>query len=81
MNSRKTFRFYKSFIQAYSNMNNKMNESFLKHEFTFNNETRIFQSVDVVQVQNIGKKAKNTYRCSKFSLHKNFKLSLDQNVA
>ena len=38
------------------------------------------QSVDVVQVKNIAKKAKNTYRCSKTPLHKNFKLSLQQNV-
>ena len=27
-----------------------------------------------------GKKVKNPYRCSKISLHKNFKLSLEQNV-
>ena len=31
-------------------------------------------------VQNISKKAKNTYRCSKFPLHKNFKLNLEPNV-
>ena len=31
-------------------------------------------------VQNISKKAKNTYRCSKISLHKSFKLILKQNV-
>ena len=43
------------------------------------NGTFVYQSVDVVQVQNIGKKAKNTYRCSKLSLHKKFKLSLEQN--
>ena len=39
-----------------------------------------FQTVDVVQVQNMAKKAKNTYRCSKISLHKKFKLILEQNV-
>ena len=39
-----------------------------------------FQSLDVVQVQNIAKKAKNTYRCSKISLQKKFKLILEQNV-
>ena len=42
-------------------------------------QIRIFPH-DVAYVQNIGQKAKNTYRCSKFSLHKNFKLSLEQNV-
>ena len=40
-----------------------------------------FQTVDVVQVQNMAKKAKNTYRCSKISLHKKFKLILEQNVS
>ena len=44
------------------------------------NGTFFYQSVDVVQVQNIGKKAKNTYRWSKFSLHKKFKLILEENV-
>ena len=39
-----------------------------------------FQTVDVVQVQNMAKKAKNPCRCSKISLHKNFKLILEQNV-
>ena len=37
--------------------------------------------LDVVQVQKIKTKAKNTYRCSKFPLHKNFKLTLEQNVS
>ena len=36
--------------------------------------------LDGAQVQNNSKKAKNPYRCSKNSLHKNFKLSLEQNV-
>ena len=36
---------------------------------------------DGVSVRNISEKAKNTYRCSKFPLHKNFKLSLEQNVS
>ena len=35
--------------------------------------------LDVVQVQNMAKKAKNTYRCSNISLHKKFKLILGQN--
>ena len=43
-------------------------------------EKHTFQSVDVVQVQNMAKKAENTYRCSKISLHKKFKLILEQNV-
>ena len=38
------------------------------------------QTLDVAEVQNIGKKSKNPCGCSKFPLHKNFKLSLDQNV-
>ena len=38
------------------------------------------QTLDVVQVKNIGKKAKNPCRWSKISLHKNFKLILEQNV-
>ena len=36
--------------------------------------------IDGVQVENIGEKAKNTCRCSKIPLHKNFKLVWDQNV-
>ena len=47
--------------------------------YVYNNSIEV-QSVDVVQVKNIAKKAKNTYRCSKTPLHKNFKLSLQQNV-
>ena len=39
-----------------------------------------FKTLDVVQVQNMAKKAKNPCRCSKISLHKNFKLILEQNV-
>ena len=35
---------------------------------------------DGVSVQNISEKSKNPGRCSKIPLHKNFKLSLDQNV-
>ena len=38
------------------------------------------KSVDGVQVKNISKKAKNTGHWSEFSLHKNFKLVLEQNV-
>ena len=38
------------------------------------------KTLDVVQVQKMVKKAKNPYRCSKMSLNKNFKLSLEQNV-
>ena len=38
------------------------------------------KTLDVVQVQKMAKKAKNPYRCSKMSLNKNFKLSLEQNV-
>ena len=34
---------------------------------------------DAVQVQKIKTKRKNPYRCSKFPLHKNFKLTLEQN--
>ena len=41
---------------------------------------RNFQTVDVVQVENIAKKAKTPCRWSKNSLHKNFKLILEQNV-
>ena len=41
---------------------------------------KISQTVDVVQVQKMSTKAKNPCRCSKFSLNKNFKLTLDQNV-
>ena len=36
---------------------------------------------DGVSVQNISQKAKNTYCCSKFPLHKNFKWSLEQNFS
>ena len=36
--------------------------------------------LDGALVQNISQKAKNPDRWSKFPLHKNFKLSLDQNV-
>ena len=35
---------------------------------------------DAVQVQKIKTKRKNPCRCCKFSLHKNFKLSLGQNI-
>ena len=35
---------------------------------------------DGVLVQNISKKEKKPCHCSKISLHKNFKLSLEQNV-
>ena len=35
---------------------------------------------DGVLVQNIIEQAKNPCRCSKFPLHKNFKLVLEQNV-
>ena len=38
------------------------------------------KSVDGVQVKNISEKAKNTGHWSEFSLHKNFKLVLEQNV-
>ena len=40
----------------------------------------MFKPLDVVQVPNIAKKGKNPYRRSKNSLHKKFKLSLEQNV-
>ena len=43
--------------------------------------TRLFYFwLDVVQVQKMAKKAKNPCRCSKISLHKKFKLILEQNV-
>ena len=38
------------------------------------------KTLDVVQVRKMAKKAKNPCRCSKMLLHKNFKLSLEQNV-
>ena len=41
---------------------------------------RNFQTVDVVQVENIAKKAKIPSRWSKILLHKKFKLILEQNV-
>ena len=41
---------------------------------------RNFQTVDVVQVENIAKKAKTPGRWSKILLHKKFKLILEQNV-
>ena len=41
---------------------------------------RNFQTVDVVQVENIAKKAKTPYRWSKILLHKNFKMILACNV-
>ena len=37
------------------------------------------QTLDGVKAQKMAKKAKNTYRCSKNSLHKKFKLILEQN--
>ena len=37
------------------------------------------QTLDAVQVQKMSTKAKNPYRCSKFPLHKKFKLILEQN--
>ena len=40
---------------------------------------RNFQTVDVVQVENIAKKAKTPGRWSKILLHKKFKLILEQN--
>ena len=43
--------------------------------------SRVILRLDGASIKNIGQKAKNTYRCSKFPLNKNFKLSLDQNVA
>ena len=46
----------------------------------FENYLKCRKTLDVVQVQNLAKKAKNPYRCSKISLHKNFKLILEQNV-
>ena len=42
--------------------------------------SRVILRLDGASIKNIGQKAKNTYRCSKFPLNKNFKLSLDQNV-
>ena len=42
---------------------------------------RNFQTVDVVQVENIAKKAKTPGRWSKILLHKKFKLILEQNVS
>ena len=41
---------------------------------------RNFQTVDVVQVENIAKKAKTPGRWSKILLHKKFKLILEQNL-
>ena len=49
-------------------------------KFMSKEQNGIFKSLDVVQVQNIGEKAKNPCRCSKISLHKKFKLILEQNV-
>ena len=43
--------------------------------------TKICRPQDVVLVQNNSKKGENPCRCSKFPLHKNFKLILDQNVS
>ena len=40
----------------------------------------ILQTSDGVRVKNISEKAKNPHRCSKFPLHKKFKLILEQNV-
>ena len=40
----------------------------------------ILQTSDGVRVKNISEKAKNPHRCSKFPLHKNFNLNLEQNV-
>ena len=40
-----------------------------------------FEPQDVVLVQNISEKAKNPCHCSKIPLHKNFKLTLEQNVS
>ena len=37
--------------------------------------------LDGALVQNISQKAKNPYRCTKIPLHKNFKLTLEPNVA
>ena len=52
----------------------------ISSSYLLSNVSHSFQTLDVVQVQNMAKKAKNTYRCSKISLHKKFELILEQNV-
>ena len=51
----------------------------ISSSYLLSNVSHSFQTLDVVQVQNMAKKAKNTYRCSKILLHKKFKLILGQN--
>ena len=51
--------------------------------FLINKDFIIFVNLiphDGVYVQNIGEKGENPCRWSKISLHKNFKLNLEQNV-